>query len=75
FFAYCSNISGLTPPANEQACEDLYSHSGQEHCRSYHMCWGVEGITNTSANPMVHCFHTLGMNGVCTATTDAATGN
>jgi hypothetical protein len=76
-FAYCSNITGLTLPATEKACEDLYTSSGQEHCRSYHLCWGVEGITmdGGTGKPMIHCPHTIGMGGVCTAVTDAASGN
>lgn len=76
-FAYCSNITGLTLPANETDCETLYNNSGQQHCRSYHMCWGVEGMTQEGGvgEPMIHCFHTVGMKGVCTATTDAASGN
>ena len=75
-FAYCSNISGLTLPSTEKACEDLYTQSNQEHCRSYHMCWGVEGITMDGGvgKPSVHCPHTIGMGGVCTAT-DASVGN
>jgi len=76
-FAYCSNVPGLTLtlPATEKACEDMYTQSGQEHCRSYHMCWGVEGISMDAAtgNPKTHCPHTLGM-GLCVATTDAASG-
>ncbi|HXT98291.1 MAG TPA: hypothetical protein VN853_18480, partial [Polyangia bacterium] len=64
-FAYCSNVPGLTLtlPATEKACEDMYTQSGQEHCRSYHMCWGVEGISMDAAtgNPKTHCPHTLGM--------------
>jgi hypothetical protein len=75
-FAFCSNVSGLTLPTSEQECEDIYSHSGQEHCRSYHLCWGVEGITMDGGVgiPMTHCPHTLGMKGVCTAI-DASAGN
>jgi len=59
------------------ACEAAYTSSGQEHCRSYHMCWGVEGITMEGGvgNPGLHCPHTIGLNGVCTAVTDAASGN
>jgi hypothetical protein len=74
-FAYCSNISGLTLPSSEGACETMYNQSGQEHCRSYHLCWGVEGLsTDAAGNPAVHCFHTVGQHGVCTAS-DASTGN
>ena len=63
--------------ANTAACEAKYTSSGMEHCRSYHMCWGVEGITMEGGvgNPTVHCPHTIGLNNVCVAVTDAATGN
>jgi hypothetical protein len=74
--AYCSNLSGFTLPYTTEAeCEALYTGSGQEHCRSYHLCWGVEGISMDSGvgNPKVHCPHTVGM-GLCQAV-DASAGN
>jgi hypothetical protein len=74
-FAYCSNISGLTLPADKTACMNMYTSSNQEHCRSYHLCWGVEGLSmdGGKGNPMVHCQHTVGIN-LCQAT-DASVGN
>ena len=42
-------------------CEATYNASTTPHCQSYHLCWGVEGITNTSpANPQLHCPHAMG---------------
>ena len=78
FLAYCTGVTGFTVPAgyeNQAACEASYGASNQQHCRSYHLCWGVEGLsTDAGSNPMVHCKHTVGMGGLC-ANTDASTGN
>ncbi|HLK91998.1 MAG TPA: hypothetical protein VKZ18_19055 [Polyangia bacterium] len=75
--AYCSNVTGVTLPYTTMAdCETYFTKSGQEHCRSYHLCWGVEGISmeGGAGNPKVHCPHTYGV-GLCQAVGDAATGN
>jgi hypothetical protein len=76
---FCAQMEAYCPSqfTTEAACESTYNSSGQEHCRSYHMCWGVEGISMEGGvgNPTVHCPHTIGHNGVCVATTDAASGN
>ena len=78
FLAYCTGVTGFTVPAgydNQTDCEASYMASNQQHCRSYHLCWGVEGLsTDAGSNPMVHCKHTVGMGGLC-ANTDASTGN
>jgi hypothetical protein len=34
-------------------------------CRSYHLCWGVEGQGAGPKDPVAHCPHTVGLNGVC----------
>jgi hypothetical protein len=34
-------------------------------CRSYHLCWGVEGQGTGPKDPVAHCPHTVGLNGVC----------
>jgi hypothetical protein len=44
------------------ACMTSYSAAARtdtnRHCQSYHLCWGVEGNTNSAgANPMTHCQH------------------
>jgi hypothetical protein len=36
----------------------------QQACRSYHLCWGVEGKPSGTPNPTTHCPHTVG-NGAC----------
>jgi hypothetical protein len=79
---FCSQLEVNCPNqfamvgGSRAACESTYSSSGMEHCRSYHMCWGVLGITMEGGvgMPAVHCPHTIGMN-LCKAVTDAATGN
>jgi hypothetical protein len=74
---FCAQMAAYCPSqfTTESACEDTYTHSGQEHCRSYHMCWGVEGLSmdGGKGNPTVHCPHTIGKN-LCIAV-DASTGN
>ncbi len=73
---FCAQMAAYCPSqfTTEGACTSTYNTSGQQHCRSYHMCWGVEGLTNASgANPTLHCPHTIGV-GLCMAT-DASAGN
>jgi hypothetical protein len=38
--------------------------AAQQACRSYHLCWGVEGKPSGTPNPTTHCPHTVGM-GAC----------
>jgi hypothetical protein len=45
-----------------------------QHCRSYHLCWGVEGLGPPGGqNPAVHCNHTIGV-GLC-GVPDGSAGN
>ena len=39
--------------------------TAQQACRSYHLCWGVEGKPSGTPNPTTHCPHTVGLNNVC----------
>jgi hypothetical protein len=77
--AYCSNVSGFTLPAGyttQSQCVATYMarSASLQHCQSYHLCWGVEGITNASpASPMVHCQHAVGL-AVCVPP-DGSAGN
>jgi hypothetical protein len=69
---YCSNVSSVTLPYTTQddcvAAFTANTNSVQKHCESYHLCWGVEGLSNTSAaNPTAHCPHTVGKGGFCAA--------
>jgi hypothetical protein len=69
---YCSNVSSVTLPYTTQddcvAAFTANTNSVQKHCESYHLCWGVEGLSNTSAaNPTAHCPHTIGKGGFCAA--------
>ena len=67
---YCGSVITL-PYTTESACEAAFTantNATQKHCESYHLCWGVEGLTNTSpANPTAHCPHTIGKGGFCAA--------
>jgi hypothetical protein len=75
--AYCSHAVTL-PYANLGECISQYMALSQsvQNCRSYHLCWGVEGITNTGpANPTVHCPHTIGMTVPACMVPDGSPGN
>lgn len=76
--AYCSNVTGFTLPTDytQGMCEATYTKNAtsQQNCQSYHLCWGVEGITNNAgADPMTHCKHATAM-AVCLPPADAASG-
>jgi hypothetical protein len=72
---FCAQMAAYCPSqfTTESACESLYTGSNQEHCRSYHMCWGVEGfgMDGGVGKPSAHCPHTIGIS-LCQAT-DAGT--
>jgi hypothetical protein len=63
--ADCATVTsgGGTIPssyASAPLCMSTYAGRSvaQKHCQSYHVCWGVEGVTNSAgANPAQHCQH------------------
>ena len=69
---FCENYlpncgTAVTGYTNMGTCVASYmaATATQQACRSYHLCWGVEGKTSTSApNPTTHCPHTVGT-GAC----------
>jgi hypothetical protein len=66
---YCANVGNGLPYTTESDCEAAFTantNRTQKHCESYRLCWGVEGITNTSSDPALHCEYTIGM-GPCAA--------
>ncbi len=46
---------------NTETCVASYTAATTKHCRSYHLCWGVEGKGNGPADPVAHCPHAVGM--------------
>jgi hypothetical protein len=68
--AFCTNLIANCPNlpadyADTTTCMATYTASatvnGRQHCQSYHLCWGVEGLPNGTPNPTTHCPHAEGM--------------
>jgi len=64
YIANCPSVAGYE---SQTTCEVSYTlaTAGQQSCRSYHLCWGVEGLGPTGGGmPGPHCPHTRG-SGAC----------
>jgi hypothetical protein len=74
--ASCSTIPGVPLPSGYTTpamCEASYTASTQQHCQSYHLCAGVEGITMPPGDPTTHC-PLAGGQGICSSATCTANG-
>jgi hypothetical protein len=75
FLANCGSITNFshTGFTDMGTCVSSYNAftDAQKQCRSYHLCWGVEGAngSNTSPSPTNHCAHTVGLTPNGTGTT------
>lgn len=58
--AKCTGVTtvvGTMPAAYMNMCMQTYNMALNQHCQSYHLCWGVEGLGGGPASPTDHCGH------------------
>jgi hypothetical protein len=63
---YCSNVNSFALPtgyATEDTCEATYTANANfwQHCQSFALCVGVEGVSSTPADPVAHCPDAAGL--------------
>ena len=63
FISFCGDVGGASPYKTMATCLTSYNANAvpQQHCQSYHLCWGVEGKGGGPAMPPAHCPHATGM--------------